>query len=154
MAQKPPADPAAFDAEIKGAETAYKLSAVTAQILGRVAAHSQDSAGQLTLAVAQITDPNGGLGPIAGNLQTIAGRGDPKSPVCVTTSDNQPFQVTVDTATAQVIKNFLEIIGQCADLKGQIDKLRRDLRALELKYDIHRHSAHGPAPIPDDRITS
>lgn len=141
---------AGFDDQIAKSETAFAISAVTAKILSRVAAHSEASA-------KQIADEKGGLPAIAGNLTalsntTIAGRGDAKSPLYLTTGD-QSLTVKFDEKTGSVIANFLEVINNVVCLRESVDGLVKAVKHLEDQYKRHHHptprthTESGP-PIP------
>jgi hypothetical protein len=140
-----------LEKELSVAESTADIAALTAQILGVVAAHSEMSAKQLK-------DAKGGLPAIAGNISglgstTIAGRGDSNSPVYIRTGDGQALSVTLDQNTATVISNFLAVINDIVCVKANVDKLIKVVEYLQDQYKNHHHKTErnhtdsGP-PLP------
>jgi hypothetical protein len=113
--------------EVSAAESTADIAALTAQILARVAAHSKMSAEQLK-------DQKGGLPAIVSKL-----RGDDANPVYLVTDPSQSLNVKLDTATATIFANFVEMIGDFVDMDKKVQYLMKAVEHLHEVYGQHHH---------------
>jgi hypothetical protein len=141
-----------LEKEVSTAESTADIAALTAQILARVAAHSGMSAKQLQDAQHGLPAIVSNTNTIATNISnladtTIAGRGDSKCPVHVTTSDDQPLRVAFCSEATEAIKGFLSVIRECADLKDRLDELAKEFCILQEHYGKHHHEHLKDPPV-------
>jgi hypothetical protein len=116
-----------LEEEVNTAKSTFDLSALTAQILARVAAHSKTSADQLK-------DQRGGLPAIANKI-----RGDETNPVYLVTDPSQPLNVKFDRETAAIFANFAEMICKFVDMNKNVQCLIKAVEQLQEVYGKHNH---------------
>jgi hypothetical protein len=125
-------------------------SAWSAWHLGRIAFHSEHLKGLAEASAAAARH----LGEIAGHsehlrfLDALAKRGDRENPLHV--AAERPLHIAFDPKAATAIQGFLEIVGDCANLKHDIQRLQEDLLVLQQHYRSHHHERLRDPPISGD----